>query len=54
MFIAENGFDSLKTLYDGASDTGDLLLEVPADSWKDGSLAVSPGMFSDDTFVAVK
>lgn len=54
MFIAENEFDSLKTVYNGATVKGDQLLEVPADNWQDGVLAVSPSMFSDDTFVAVK
>lgn len=54
MFIAENGFDSLKTLYKGASVRGDELIEVPVDNWKDGVLAVSPGMLSDDTFIALK
>lgn len=53
LFIEENGFDSLKTLYNGGSITGDRILEVPAD-WEKGVLAVSPGMFSDDTFVAIK
>lgn len=54
LFLAENEFDSLKTLYNGASVEGDQLLEVPADSWQDGVLAVSPGVLSDDTFLAVK
>jgi hypothetical protein len=54
LFLAENEFDSLKTVYNGASVKGDQLLEVPADSWKNGVLAVSPDMLSDDTFVAVK
>ena len=54
LFIAENEFDSLKTVYNGASIKGDQLLEVPAKNWQDGVLAVSPGMLSDDTFVAVK
>jgi hypothetical protein len=54
LFIAENEFDSLKTVYNGASVKGEQLLEVPADNWRDGVLAVSPGMMSDDTFVAVK
>jgi hypothetical protein len=54
LFIAENSFDSLKTVYNGASVKGDQLLEVPADNWRNGVLAVSPGMLSDDTFVAVK
>lgn len=53
MFIAENEFDTLKTVYNGASITGDKLLEVPA-NWQDGVLAVSPDMLSDDTFVALK
>jgi hypothetical protein len=54
IFLAENEFDSLKTVFNGASVKGDQLLEVPADSWQDGVLAVTPGMVSDDTFVAVK
>jgi hypothetical protein len=54
LFMAENEFDSLKTVYNGASVKGDQLLEVPADSWQDGVLAVSPDMLSDDTFVAIK
>jgi hypothetical protein len=54
LFMAENDFDSLKTVYNGASVKGDQLLEVPADNWRDGVLAVSPGILSDDTFVAVK
>jgi hypothetical protein len=54
MFIADNEFDSMKTLYNGASVKGDQILEVPADSWKDGVLAVSPAMMSDDTFVSLK
>jgi hypothetical protein len=53
MFLAENEFDSLKTVYNGASIKGDQLLEVPK-NWQDGVIAVSPGMLSDDTFVAVK
>ncbi len=53
LFIAEDEFDSLTTVYKGASVKGDHLLEVPAKDWQDGVLAVSPGMLSDDTFVAV-
>lgn len=54
MFIPEDQFDSLTTLYEGASVTGNKMLEVPADSWQNGVLAVSPDLFSDDTFVAVQ
>ena len=54
IFIAEDEFDTLTTLYEGGSVTGDQMLEVPADGWQNGVLAVSPGLFSDDTFVAVQ
>lgn len=53
MFLAENEFNSLKTVYNGASIKGDQILEVPS-NWQDGVIAVSPAMLSDDTFVAVK
>ncbi|MFC6154791.1 DUF4190 domain-containing protein [Nocardioides yefusunii] len=53
IFVAEDAFDSLETVYSDGSVTGDKILEVPA-RWESGALAVSPGMFSDDTFVAVK
>ena len=54
LFLEDNGFDSLKTVYSGASVKGNQMLEVPADTWQDGVLAVSPSIMSDDTFVAVK
>ena len=54
MFVEEDGFDSLKTLYNGGTVKGDRIIEVPADGWKKGVLAVSPALLSDDTFVAVK
>jgi hypothetical protein len=53
MFLAENEFDSLKTVYNGASIKGDQLLEVPK-NWQEGVLAVSPTIMGDDTFVAVR
>lgn len=54
LFIAEKPFDSLATIYKDASVTGDEILEVPAETWKDGVLAVAPTAFADDVFVAVK
>ncbi len=55
-FAADESFDSLTTLYEGGSVTGNQILEVPADSWESGVLAVSPALlsFADDTFVAVQ
>lgn len=51
--MAPNSFDSMSTLYEGASTTGNIALQVPADSLEDGTLKVSPGMLADDVFVAV-
>lgn len=53
-FVAEDEFDSLTTLFEGASVTGDRMIEVPADGWQNGVLVVSPDFLSDDTFVAVQ
>ena len=54
LFIPRNQFDLMKTLYHGASQTGNDMIEIPAANWRQGVLSVSPGMLSDDTFVAVK
>jgi hypothetical protein len=54
LFLADDAFDSLTTVYSGASVKGNEMIEVPADNWQDGVLAVSPGILKDDTFVAVK
>lgn len=51
---APNSFDSMSTLYEGASTTGNIALQVPADGVEDGTLKVSPGMLADDVFVAVE
>lgn len=51
---APDSFDSLTTLYEGASTTGNEALQVPADTAADGVLAVSPTMMGDKVFVAVK
>lgn len=54
MFLPENSFDTLTTLFKGGKTTGDEIIEVPAKDWRSGVLAVSPGMFSDDTFISLK
>lgn len=53
LFIPENSFDSLGTVFEGASIEGDQIVEVPADDWQKGVLAVSPNLLSDDTFIAL-
>lgn len=50
----DNNFDGLSTLYQGASATGNMVFEVPADSAAEGVLAVSPGILSEKKFVAVQ
>jgi len=54
MVIAPEAFDSLSTLYPGASTTGSFVFPVPAASAGDGVLAITPHMFGDKVFVAVK
>ncbi len=54
LFVADKSFDSLTSVYAGASVTGNRIYEVPADGWQAGVLAVSPDLLSDSTFVAVK
>ncbi|WP_407345545.1 hypothetical protein [Pengzhenrongella phosphoraccumulans] len=53
-FMPDAQFDSLTTLYEGASVTGNKMIEVPADGWQNGVLVVSPDLLSDKTFVAVQ
>lgn len=50
----EPNFDSMSTLYTGASTTGNTALSVPSDGADAGVLVVKPGMFADKVFVAVK
>lgn len=45
-------FDEIGELYEGASGSGYIVLEVPDDDA--GLLRVSPGMFGDDVFVATE
>jgi len=54
LFIPDEQFDSLTTLYEGASVTGNKMIEVPADGWQNGVLVLSPDLLSDNTFVAVQ
>ena len=54
MAVAPDAIDSLTTLYNGASVTGNVVRAVPVDSAQDGVLAVRPGLLADKVFVAVK
>lgn len=50
--VAPDPIDSLSTLYEGASVTGNMALQVPTPP--DGVLAVRPGVVVDKVFVAIK
>ncbi|WP_243859137.1 DUF4352 domain-containing protein [Actinomyces sp. ZJ308] len=52
--VAPDALDSLTTLYNGASVTGNIVRAVPIDGAQDGVLAVRPGLLADKVFVAVK
>lgn len=52
MVVAPDAIDTLSTLYEGASVTGNIVIQVP--SPVDGVLAVRPGMIADTVFVAIK
>ena len=54
LVVAPDAIDSLTTLYNGASVTGNVVRSVPVDGAHDGVLAVRPGLLADKVFVAVK
>ena len=54
-FVSEpNSFDRMGTLYEGASTTGNIALQVPADDVAGGALRVIPTLFGDPMFFAVQ
>lgn len=53
-FVAPEELDTLQTMYEGATITGNLGLEVPAETASEGTLAVNVDMFGDTQFFAVK
>jgi hypothetical protein len=54
-FVMEpDSLDRHKTLYEGASTSGNIAFTVPADTAGDGVLAIRLEMFGDKVYVAVK
>lgn len=51
--VTPESFDSLATLYEGASETGNIALHVPSEDVEDGVLSVDPDMFADTVYVEV-
>ena len=54
MVVTPNEFDSMETLYEGASTSGNIAMEVPQEDLESGTLRVSPGLFGDAVFYAVQ
>lgn len=52
--VIPNSFDSLGTLYTGASTTGNFVFTVPVADVESGTFAISPTMLGDKVFVATK
>lgn len=52
MLVAPDALDTMSTLYEGASATGNNAIQVPSPA--DGVLAINPGMFTDTIFVAIQ
>ncbi|MBB6335737.1 DUF4352 domain-containing protein [Schaalia hyovaginalis] len=54
LIIPPDQFDTLSTLYNGASATGNFAIEIPADSPEQGVFAVSPDLLADKVFIAAQ
>lgn len=52
LIIAPDQMDTMSTLYNGASATGNTAIQVPSPA--DGVIAVRPGMIADKVFVAIQ
>ena len=52
--VAPDPFDSFATLYEGASTSGNIVLQVPAEGVAEGVLAVDVDPFSSKVYVAVQ
>lgn len=54
MIIAPDYFNRSETLYEGASTTGNFVVEVPMDDVENGNVLLSPSMFGDGVFFEVQ
>jgi hypothetical protein len=52
LVVAPDDIDTLSALFAGASVTGNKAIQVPSPA--DGVLAITPGLFADKVFVAIK
>lgn len=54
MAVTPDRLEEYNTLYEGASESGNIAFLVPAERVEEGTLTVSPGMLSQTAFVAVQ
>lgn len=54
LIVPPDQFDMMKTLYEGASTTGNLAFEVPSATVGDGTLAVRAALLGHKVFVSVQ
>ena len=54
LYDSPDELDRTQTLYNGASVSGKLALEVPKDKVEDGVISIKPGSLADPSFVAMK
>lgn len=52
--VTPNPLDEFAIMYEGASESGNIAFLVPAENVENGTLTVSPGLFSQTAFIAVK
>ncbi|SMX89816.1 DUF4190 domain-containing protein [Brevibacterium antiquum] len=54
MVVAPNALDTLENMYNGATTSGSIAIQIPSEDADAGVLAVNPDMFADKVYVAVK
>ncbi|GAA2033058.1 hypothetical protein GCM10009720_11870 [Yaniella flava] len=54
LIVVPESFDSMETLYEGASTTGNFGIEVPMEDVESGNILLSPSMLGDSVFYEVQ
>ncbi|GAA1941377.1 hypothetical protein GCM10009689_23150 [Brevibacterium antiquum] len=54
MVVAPNALDDMENMYNGATTSGSIAIQIPSEDAEAGVLAVNPDMFADKVYVAVK
>ncbi|TSI18895.1 hypothetical protein [Brevibacterium aurantiacum] len=54
MVVAPDALDTLEEMYNGATTSGAIAIQIPAEDAEAGVVAVNPDMFADKVYVAVE